>query len=342
MRPLKLVPDNTNIPFLSFRWVALAISIISLIGSVVLVSTRGLNWGADFSGGQSIRVEFAQKPDVEELRDRLEALGVGDVALQESGDGKQVTIRIPLTGERTNPIGQCFGANPIKQNEKDLGAANATTSKVRAAIAKDYAGAKFGSVESVSGKVSCELFSSGSIALSLAMLGIALFIWFRFEWQFGVGALVTLAHDVVLTFGFFALTQLQFDLGIVAAILTIAGYSLNDTIVVYDRIRENMRKWRKMDIPALLDLAMNETLSRTVTTSLSLIITLTILLFMGPEIIFGFTAVMLLGIVVGTFSSIYISAPVLLWLNVKQDSFIAAQEGKDGEKVATEGYFKKG
>jgi preprotein translocase subunit SecF len=341
MRPLKLVPDNTNIQFLKWRWVALALSIVLLVGSVALVAVRGLNWGADFTGGQSMRVTFVERADVEALRDRMEALGVGDATIQESGDGKQVTIRIPLAGEKKNPIGQCFGTNPVQAKEADVGAANATTSKVRAAILKDFPGAKFGSVESVSGKVSCELFSTGSIALSLAMLGIALFIWFRFEWQFGVGALVTLAHDVVLTFGFFALTQLQFDLGIVAAILTIIGYSLNDTIVVYDRVRENLMKYRKMDIPALIDLSTNETLSRTVTTSLSLILTLTILLVMGPEIIFGFTAAMLLGIVIGTFSSMYISNPALLWLNINSDSFMPKVAVAGAERVEPqEGFIR--
>jgi preprotein translocase subunit SecF len=213
---------------------------------------------------------------------------------------------------------------------------------VRGDIAKAFPDANFGSVESVSGKVSCELFSTGSVALTLAMIAIALFIWFRFEWQFGVGALVTLFHDVVLTFGFFALTQLQFDLNVIAAILTIIGYSLNDTIVVYDRIRENLKKWRQMDLSALLDLSVNETLSRTVTTSLSLILTLAVLLFVGPDIIFGFTAAMLLGIVIGTFSSIYISAPMLIWLNVKSDSFVPMETSTGSGERAThsEGYVK--
>jgi preprotein translocase subunit SecF len=188
----------------------------------------------------------------------------------------------------------------------------------------------------VSGKVGCELFSTGSIALALAMLGISLFIWFRFEWQFGVGALVTLFHDVVLTFGFFALTRLTFDLNVIAAILTIIGYSLNDTIVIYDRIRENLRKYRKMEIQPLLDLSVNETLSRTVTTSLSLVITLGILLLVGPDTIFGFTASMLLGIVIGTFSSFYISAPVLIWLNVTPDSFVQPESGRPGAERVRE------
>lgn len=327
MRPLKLVPDNTNIGFLRWRWVALAVSITLLIASVALVSVRGLNWGVDFVGGQQIRVSFAKPVNIAELRNRLEALDVGDISIQELGNSQTMNVRIPLAGGG-NPIGKCIGtggggdANGVDSN--------AIASKVRAAIVAGYPGANIGAVNSVSGKVGCELFSQGSIALGLAMAGIALYIWFRFEWQFGVGALVTLFHDVVLTFGFFALTQLQFDLNVIAAILTITGYSLNDTIVVYDRVRENMRKYRKMDMTALIDLSTNETLSRTVTTSLSLIITLAILLFLGPDMIFGFTAAMLLGIVIGTFSSFYISNPVLIWLGVTSDSFVRKAEAAAG------------
>ena len=344
MRPLKLVPDNTNFYFLRWRWVALALSIFLLVGSIALTATRGLNWGADFSGGQSMRVSFAKPTSAELVRDKIDALGIQDVSIQESGNGREATIRIPLAGANTNPIGQCFGSNPLSTGEKDVGAANATSSKVRAEILKAFPGSSIGSVESVSGKVSCELFSSGSVALSLAILAIALFIWFRFEWQFGIGALVTLFHDVVLTFGFFALTQLQFDLGIVAAVLTITGYSLQDTIVVYDRVRENMRKYRKMEMSSLMNLSLNETLSRTVTTSLSLMLTLGILLAMGPDVIFGFTAVMLLGIFIGTFSSLYISVPALLWLRATPEAFMAqeiASAEKGAPKVQTEGFLDR-
>lgn len=332
MRPIKIVPDNTNIAFLSFRWWALAASIILLVGSIALVATRGLNWGVDFVGGQSMRVSFSQPVDMGALRANLEKLNVGDVVIQQLQNPKDVSIRIPLAGA-SNPIGKCIGAG-VGASGKDDGANN-IASTVRAAIQKAYPGVNVGSVSSVSGKVGCELFSTGSMALALAMLGISLFIWFRFEWQFGVGALVTLFHDVVLTFGFFALTQLTFDLNVVAAILTIIGYSLNDTIVIFDRIRENLRKYRKMEIQPLLDLSVNETLSRTVTTSLSLILTLAILLFVGPDSIFGFTASMLLGIVIGTFSSIYISAPVLIWLNMSSDSFVKTVETPgEGERIS--------
>ncbi len=318
MRPLKLIPDNTNFRFLRWRWVAVALSIVLLVASVALVTVRGLNWGVDFVGGQQMRVTFAQAPDIGSLRSRLGALDVGDVTIQQLTDQRTVDIRVPLEGSQ-NPIGKCLSGSGATAMNADT---NKIASAVRAEIVKSYPGVNVGSVSSVSGKVGCELFSTGSLALGLAMAGIALFIWFRFEWQFGVGALLTLAHDVILTFGFFALTQLQFDLNVVAAILTIIGYSLNDTIVCYDRIRENLRKYRSMDIESLIDLSTNETLSRTITTSLSLVITLAILLLVGPDTIFGFTAAMLLGIVIGTFSSFYISNPALLWLKVTADSFL--------------------
>jgi preprotein translocase subunit SecF len=332
MRPLKFVPDNTNIGFLRWRWVALAISITLIFGSIALVATRGLNWGVDFVGGQQMRITFAQPVNVSELRNRIEALDIGEATIQQLSDPRAVIVRIPLEGAG-NPIAKCIRSDPASPAAEG---ANRIASKVRGAIVTAYPGVNVGSVSSVSGKVGCELFSTGSVALALAMLGIALFIWLRFEWQFGIGALVTLFHDVVITLGFFALTQLQFDLNVIAAILTITGYSLNDTIVVYDRVRENMRKYRKMDMGALIDLSTNETLSRTVTTSVSLIITLAILLFLGPDSIFGFTAAMLLGIVIGTFSSFYISNPVLLWLNVQPQSFVSGPKaggGGDAERV---------
>lgn len=311
MRPLKLVPDNTNIPFLRYRNVAMAFSMLLIIGSLALVAVKGFNLGIDFVGGQMVRVTFTQPVELEKLRSTVEALGQGEASLQQFGD-REVAIRTPLP------------------DSNEEAAANQAAAQIRAAVEKAYPGAKFGGVESVSGKVSQELFRTGALALGLAMLAIALYIWFRFEWQFGVGALFALFHDVALTLGFFALTQLEFDLNVVAAILTIIGYSLNDTIVVYDRIRENMKKYRKMDMIGLLDLSINETLSRTMVTSLSLIIALTILLFFGPDVIFGFTASMLLGIGIGTFSSVYVSAAILHWLRLKPDSFLPKEAAATG------------
>jgi preprotein translocase subunit SecF len=309
MRPLKLVPDNTNVPFLKYRGIAMVLSLLLIFGSVALCFVNGFNLGIDFVGGQQTRVTFTKHIDIPQLGERIQALGVGEATIQQIAQTTEYSVRTPL---------------PEGGDE----AANKAASAIRAAILKDYPGAQVGGAQSVSGKVSEELFRNGTISLALAMVAIALYIWFRFEWQFGVGALFALFHDVALTLGFFALTQLEFDLNIVAAILTIVGYSLNDTIVVYDRIRENMRKYRKMEMEELLNLSINETLSRTMVTSASVGIVLAILLFLGPDVIFGFTAAMLLGIVIGTFSSVYVSAAILLWLRLRPDSFLPKDEVK--------------
>lgn len=300
---LKLVPDNTNIDFMRWRNVALTLSILITLASIALVAVRGLNLGVDFVGGQMVRATFSGPAPIEDVRTRIEALGIGDASIQEFGDPNTLQIRmgLPPGGEE---------------------AANAAGSRVRGAIAEKYPDTKF-AIDTVSGKVSNELYRSGAIAIALSMLGIAIYIWVRFEWQFGVGALTTLAHDVAMTMGFFSLTQLEFNLNVVAAILTIVGYSLNDTVVIYDRIRENLRKYRKMEIIPLLNLSLNETLSRTIVTSLSILLALFILVVVGPEVIFGLSVAVLLGIFIGTYSSIYISSPILVWLGVGPDSFIA-------------------
>ncbi|HZB70098.1 MAG TPA: protein translocase subunit SecF [Sphingomicrobium sp.] len=307
MKLLKLVPDNTNIDFMGWRNVALVISILVTIASLVIVGVRGLNLGVDFVGGQMIRTTFAQPIDVDQLRARVGALELGDASIQESGGPRTYQIRLP-------------------KPEGGEAAANRAASQVRAMVERSYPGARVDAVETVSGKVSEELALDGALAITLAMLGIAIYIWFRFEWQFGVGALVTLFHDVSLIFGFFALTQLQVDLNIVAAFLAIVGYSLNDTVVIYDRIRENLRKYRKMAIIPLLNLSLNETLSRTIVTALSIMLALAMLLFFGPDVIFGLTLAILLGTFIGTYSSIYISAPMLTWLGLKPDSFLVVDE----------------
>src|SRR5918993_1741543 len=309
MKLLKLVPDNTNIDFMGWRNVALVISILVTIASLVIVGVRGLNLGVDFVGGQMIRTTFAQPVDVDQLRSQVGDLGLGDASIQESGGPRTFQIRLP-------------------KPEGGEAAANRAASRVRAMIEQRYPGARVDAVETVSGKVSEELALDGALAITLAMLGIAIYIWFRFEWQFGVGALVTLFHDVSLMLGFFALTQLQVDLNIVAAFLAIVGYSLNDTVVIYDRIRENLRKYRKMAIVPLLNLSLNETLSRTVVTSLSILLALGTLVVFGHDVIFGLAFAIFLGTVIGTYSSIYISAPMLVLLGLKPDSFLATDEEK--------------
>jgi preprotein translocase subunit SecF len=309
MRLLKLVPDNTNIHFLKWRTLAMAISFAMILASIALVAVRGLNFGIDFEGGQSFRITFAQPVDIGTLRTTMATLNEGEAVIQQFGDPRIVSIRTALPK---------VGGD---------GAANAAAEAQKAAILKLHPDAKFSSVHAISSKVSGELFRSGAWAMSFAMIAISIYIWFRFEWQFGVGALFALLHDVALTLGFFALTQLEFNLNIVAAVLTIIGYSLNDTIVVYDRIRENLRKYRRMGIIEILDLSVNETLARTIMTSLTMIMTLAVLLALGPDVIFGFTAAMLLGIFIGTYSSIYMAAPILVWAKVGPDSFVPRSAG---------------
>jgi preprotein translocase subunit SecF len=322
MRLLKLVPDDTNIDFMRWRNVALILSIIATVASIAVVAVRGLNLGVDFVGGQMVRATFSRPAPVEDIRARVESLRIGEASIQEFGDPNTLQIRLPL------PKGEDS-------------ASNAAGSRVRAVIAQKYPDTKF-AVDTVSGKVSNELYRSGAMAIALAMLAIAVYIWFRFEWQFGVGALVTLFHDVSMTIGFFALTRLQFDLNVVAALLTIVGYSLNDTVVIYDRIRENLRKYRKMEIVPLLNLSLNETLARTVVTSLTIMMALLALLLIGPEVIFGLTIAILLGIFIGTYSSIYISSPILVWLRVTTQSFLPKGGGgpANAERVGkyNEGY----
>lgn len=317
MKLLKLVPDNTNIDFMKVRNIALILSILVTVASLVLVGARGLNLGIDFVGGQMVRATFAQPVGIEDLRSRVESLDLGEASIQEFGDGKTYQIRLPRP---PGPEAQAAGI----------------ITKVRTMLQTQYPGVNVGAGEAVSGKVSGELARDGLLAITLAMLGVAIYIWFRFEWQFGVGALVTLFHDVSVILGFFAVTRLQVDLNIVAAFLAVVGYSLNDTVVIYDRIRENLRKFRKMQIIPMLNLSLNETLSRTIVTSGSIMLALAMLLIFGPDVIFGLTAAILLGTFIGTYSSIYISAPILVWLGVRPDSFLKVDD-KASKLAASDG-----
>ena len=323
MKLLKLVPDDTNIKFLRWRVPFYIVSCMLIAASLALVVTKGLNLGVDFVGGQMIRTAFTQSAEapVAELRRDVAQLGYGEPVIQRFGAPNEVSIRLRLPD----------GANT------DPAVSDKMTKDVVAKIRAEHPDARIDGVDSVSGKVSQELFTTAAYALIAAMIAISIYIWVRFEWQFGVGALFALVHDVSLTLGFFALTQLEFDLNIVAAILTIIGYSLNDTIVVYDRIRENLKKYRKMPIAELLDLSVNETLARTVMTSLTLLIALFALLFLGPPVIFGFTAAMTLGIFIGTYSSIYMAAPILIWLKVSSDSFVPKESDVDRQERLARG-----
>ncbi|MEB3415346.1 protein translocase subunit SecF [Alteriqipengyuania sp. WL0013] len=315
MRLLKLVPDDTNIKFLKWRVPFYVVSLILIALSWFFVVNNGLNYGVDFAGGQEVRVTFEGREEapIPELRQQIGALGYGDPVIQRFGEANQVSIRVRLPAEA----------------EGVPGAATAIGNEVIGAIEGEYDQVRRDGNDTVSGKVASEFREKAGLALLAAMLAIALYIWVRFEWQFGVGALFALFHDVSLTLGLFALLQWEFSLQIIAAILAIIGYSLNDTIVVYDRIRENLKKYRKMPVPELLDLSVNETLARTVMTSLTLLVALIPLLFFGPESLFGLTAAIVLGIFVGTYSSVYMAAPILIWLGVTSDSFVPQETEAD-------------
>ena len=299
MRLLKLVPDNTNLPFVSLRKWAFGLTALLTVAALAITFARGLNLGVDFVGGLMIEAKFTAPPQLDRVRASVDRLGVGEGSLQQFGDPNTVSIRLPLPAST------------------DEGATNRVVNQVKAALGREYPGTTFPRYDTVSGKVSGELIRNGCLAVGIAVLAIALFSWFRYEWQFGVSTFVAIGHDVLMTLGFFALTRLEFDLNIVAAVLTIIGYSINDKIVIDDRIRENMRKYRQMDMRALIDLSVNETLPRTVMTSLTILLALAALLLFGGHVLRGFTAAMMLGIVVGTYSSIYVSSSLLISLGLK-------------------------
>ena len=323
MKLLKLVPDDTNIKFLKWRVPFFAISILLIAASWALVLTKGLNYGVDFAGGLEVRATFTQSTEapIAELRSEVEALGYGSPVVQRFGEDNQVSIRVRLPDEVS------------ADKEAAQEAANTIVSTLQA----EYDDFRLDGNDNVSGKVSGEFREKAVLALLAAMGAIALYIWIRFEWQFGVGALFALFHDVSLTLGMFALFQLEFSLQIIAAILAIIGYSLNDTIVIYDRIRENLKKFRKMELPALLDLSVNETLARTVMTSLTLLVALLPLLLFGPASLFGMVAAITLGLFVGTYSSVYSAAPILVWLGVTSDSFVPRESAADEQEKKARG-----
>ena len=323
MKLLKLVPDNTNIKFLKLRIPFFVLSLVLIFGSWAAVLVNGLNFGVDFAGGQEVRMTFEERETapIASLRELVGGLGYGEPVVQEFGGPQTVSIRVAL------PEG----------TEDTPGAATAIGQKVIAAIAEEYPDVRTDGNDTVSGKVAGEFRDQAILALLAAMAAVSIYIWVRFEWQFGVGAMFALVHDVSVTVGLFALTQMEFSLQIVAAILAIIGYSLNDTIVVYDRIRENLKKFRKMPLAELLDLSVNETLSRTVMTSLSLFLALIPLLIFGPPSLFGMVAAITTGLFIGAYSSVYMAGPLLIWMGVTSNSFVPQESAMDRQEKIVRG-----
>jgi len=293
--------SKSSIDFLKGKYVAFITSIILILLSIGLFFLNGLNFGIDFKGGTLIEIETQNKIEISEVRSSLNSLSLGDVQVQEFGSDKNLLIRIE----------QQQGGDQIQQNVLEI-----VKQKLTSDISETI---NFRRTEVVGPKVSGELIQSGTIAILVAVFAMLIYIWLRFEWQFSLGAVIALLHDVILTIGVFCLTQLEFNLPIIAAILTIVGYSMNDTVVVYDRVRENLRKFRSKEITSLLNLSINETLSRTIVTSVTTLLALVSLYIFGGEVIKGFTFAMIWGVLVGTYSSIFVAAPLLTYLDVKRE-----------------------
>lgn len=297
---IRLVPEKTSIQFMSKRYLAFAFTALLTVTAVVFFFWRGLNLGIDFQGGIVIEARTMQAADIGAMRQMLGGLHLGEVAIQEFGTSNDVLIR-------------------IQRQEGDEQAQQRAADRVKAEL-QDKIGdnISFRRVEFVGAKVSGELIEAAAWAVLLSLVGILFYIWFRFEWQYGVGAVITTIHDTVMTIGFFAITGVEFNLSSVAAVLTVIGYSINDTVVVYDRVRETLRKYKSMPLPELLDLCINETLSRTTMTVATTLLALLALFLFGGDVVRSFTASMIFGIVIGTYSSIFVAAPLLIHLNLKR------------------------
>ncbi len=314
MYRLRLAPDDTSIPFMKGRFAGLITSAVLSIASIILFIYPGLNYGIDFVGGVVIEAKTPDAANFTALRASLGQLGLGPVSLQQFGSPQEVLIRVERQpgGEKAQQV---------------------AVEKVKGALAKDFTGTQVRRVEAVGASVSTELFTNGMLALSLAILAMLVYIWFRFEWQFGFGAVVTLLLDVTKTVGFYVITDSQFNLTSIAAILTIMGYSINDKVVVYDRVRENLRLYKKLPLRQLIDLSINQTLNRTLGTSMTVFLACLPLALFGGEALEEFAMVLLFGIVVGTSSSIFIAAPILLFLGEGRLRRGTVKEAEDNQEV---------
>jgi preprotein translocase subunit SecF len=297
---LRLIPQETNVNFIRARFVAFAVSALIIITSFGFMITKGLNFGIDFTGGTLIEVRVPDSnPDLSDLRTELNTLQLGSISIQEFGAPDDLLIRLP-------------------EQEGDASVQQAAINTVKSMLDAKYGEEnEYRRTEFVGPQVGEELKRKGMYAVIFSILGMLVYIWFRFEWQFSVAAIIALIHDSVATVGLFAFTQMEFNLSTVAAILMIAGYSINDTVVVFDRIRENLRKFKKMSVNELLNVSVNQTLSRTIMTSLTTILALVALWLFGGEVIRGFVNALIFGIVIGTYSSIFVAAPILTFLNIR-------------------------
>ncbi|MCI4645391.1 MAG: protein translocase subunit SecF [Hyphomonadaceae bacterium] len=305
---LKLVPEDTHVGFMKYRFVAFILSVIMIIASIAALATRGLHLGVDFAGGTVIETTVPDGVSTQDIRDFVGTLDVADLNVTDA------------VGTGANPV-QVF---VIKFKTPESGEAaeagqQAATDMVRAALTENFPTIEIRSSSTVGPKVSGELFSAGITALGVALVLMLAYIWFRFEWQFSVGAVAALTHDVIITMGMFAVTRLEFDLTTIAALLTIIGYSMNDTVVVFDRVREEMRKYKKMPLGEVIDLALNGTLSRTMLTSGTTLLALLAIFFLGGPVLRGMSSALIFGVVIGTYSSIFVASSILMTIGVARE-----------------------
>ena len=286
--------NNCKVDFMSIHKIALMLSIIFMIGSLILVFTKGLNYGIDFAGGILIEARIDENPDISKIREVLSSK-INDIHIQESGEN-DVQIRVSKASQDQDKL--------IK--------------KIQNILEENFTKVEYRKIDFVGPQVGSELILKGFLALFLSFIFIMIYIWIRFDWQFGLGGIFALLHDSIVTLGFFSITGLEFNLTSIASILTIIGYSINDSVVIYDRIRENLRNYKKMDLQLLINSSTNSTLSRTILTASTTLISLLALIFFGGEALFSFSVATFFGIALGTYSSIYISAPILLYFDPRK------------------------
>ena len=330
---VRFIPVDTDIQFIKLRVAAFVVSVLLMIGSGAAFFAMGLNFGIDFRGGTLIEIGTEGPADLGAIRSSLDALSLGDVQVQEFGSEDAVMIRVERIGvdeavalqERINAMGieapQSILAGEV---EDDDGAQQIVRGAIQAQLNSEFTGIEYRRVEVLGGQVSRELQVAGTTAVLVALFLMLVYIWFRFEWQYSVGAVLALTHDVIATIGFFAVSQLEFNLSTIAAILTIVGYSMNDTVVVYDRIREKFRKFKTRETPDVLNMAINKTLSRTILTSGTTLVAIIAMAVIGGPALQGFALALIWGVAIGTYSSIFVAAPLLTLTGVKRES------GEDG------------
>lgn len=312
-RGLTLIPADTKIDFVGQRAISWFVSAFLTVVPLLLVATVGLNMGIDFQGGTLIEVKTKESPaNLGDIRGKISGLGLGEVQIQEFGAPDEVLIRI--------------ASQPTEEEQQT------SIAKVKDALGDSV---EYRRTEIVGPTISSELIAGGTLAVVVAMIGIMIYVWFRFEWQFSVAAIASLVHDVTATIGLYALFQLEFNVSSIAAILTIIGYSLNDKVVIFDRIRENLRKYKRMPLVELLDLSINEMLSRAVLTHVTTFLAMLPFLFFGGEAIYGFAVAMCFGIVIGAYSSIFVASPMQLILGVRREAFSGSPSGAKAKSGAT-------